>query len=113
MTNSMDDLHEADVIFIIGSNTTEAHPVLALEVVRALREGKTLIVADPRRIDLARKAHLHLQLKPGTNVALLKGMMRHIVDMGWEDKEFIAERTENFEQFRESLNSMTVEEAAE
>ncbi len=109
----MDDLHEADVIFIIGSNTTEAHPVLALEVVRALREGKTLIVADPRRIDLARKAHLHLQLNPGTNVALLKGMMRHIVDMGWEDKEFIAARTENYDQFRESLNSMTVEEAAE
>lgn len=113
MTNSMDDLHEADVILIIGSNTTEAHPVLALEVVRALREGKTLIVADPRRIDLARKAHLHLQLNAGTNVALLKGMMRHIVDMGWEDREFIAERTENFEQFRESLDSMTVEEAAE
>lgn len=113
MTNSIDDIHEADVVLIIGSNTTEAHPVLALEVVKALREGKTLIVIDPRRIDLARKAHLHLQLQPGTNVALLKGMMRHIVDMGWEDKAFIAERTENFEQFRESLNSMTVEEAAE
>jgi len=113
MTNSMNDIHEADVILIIGSNTTEAHPVLALEVVKALREGKTLIVADPRRIDLARKAHMHLPLEPGTNVALLKGMMRHIVDMGWEDKEFIAERTENFDLFRESLDTMTVEEAAE
>ncbi len=112
MTNSINDIHEAEVIFIIGSNTTEAHPVLALEVVKALREGKTLIVADPRRIDLARKAHLHLRLRPGTNVALLKGMMRHIVDMGWEDKGFIAERTDNYEAFRESLNHMTVEEAA-
>ena len=64
--------------------------MLALEVIKALRQGKTLIVADPRKIDLARRAHLHLRLKPGTNVALLKGMMRHIVDMGWEDKEFIA-----------------------
>ncbi len=113
MTNSISDLHEADVIFVIGSNTTEAHPVLALEVIKALREGKTMIVADPRKIDLARKAHLHLQLRPGTNVALLKGMMRHVVDMGWEDTEFISERTENYEAFRESLKSMTVEEASE
>ena len=62
-------------------------------------------MADPRQIDVARRAHLHLQLKPGTNVALLKGMMRHIVDMGREDKEFIAERTENYEQFFESLEA--------
>ncbi len=113
MTNSMNDLSDADVIFVIGSNTTEAHPVLSLEVIKALRLGKTLIVADPRLIDLARRAHLHLQLKAGTNVALLKGMMRHIVDMGWENKEFMAERTENYDQFRASLDTMTVEKAAE
>jgi len=113
MTNSISDLHEADVIFVVGSNTTEAHPVLALELIKALREGKTMIVADPRKIDLARKAHLHLRLRPGTNVALLKGMMRHVVDMGWEDTAFISERTENYEAFRESLNSMTVEQASE
>ena len=109
MTNSISDLSEADVLLIVGSNTTEAHPVIALEVVKALRAGKTLIVADPRKIDLARKAHLHLQLHPGTNVALLKGMMRHIVDLGLEDREFIAARTENSEQFFESLKHMTVE----
>lgn len=113
MTNSIKDIHMADVILIIGSNTTEAHPVLSLEVIKALRQGKTLIVADPRRTDLARRAHLHLQLRPGTNVALLKGMMRHIVDSGWEDTTFIAERTENYQAFRESLNSMTVERAAD
>jgi len=113
MTNSIKDLHEADVIFIIGSNTTEAHPVLSLEVIKALREGKTLIVADPRLIDVARRAHLHLRLKPGSNVALLNGMMRHIVDMGWEDKEFISERTENYEALRATLDAMTVEQAAE
>ena len=113
MTNSISDLHEADVIFIIGSNTTEAHPVLSLEVIKALREGKTLIVADPRLIDVARRAHLHLRLKPGSNVALLNGMMRHIVDMGWEDKEFISERTENYEALRATLDAMTVEQAAE
>jgi len=113
MTNSINDIHEADVIFIIGSNTTEAHPVLSLQVIRALREGKTLIVADPRLIDVARRAHLHLQLRPGSNVALLNGMMRHIVDMGWEDTEFISERTENYEALREALDAMTVEQAAE
>ncbi len=113
MTNSIKDLHEAQVIFVVGSNTTEAHPVLALEVIKALRGGATLIVADPRRIDLARKAHLHLPLRPGTNVALLKGMMRHVVDMGWQDDDFIAERTENYEAFCESLESMTVEQASD
>jgi formate dehydrogenase alpha subunit len=113
MTNSISDLHEADVIFIIGSNTTEAHPVLSLEVIKALREGKTLIVADPRLIDVARRAHLHLRLKPGSNVALLNGMMRHIVDMGWEDKAFISERTENYEALRATLDAMTVEQASE
>lgn len=113
MTNSINDIHEADVIFIIGSNTTEAHPVLSLEVIKALREGKTLIVADPRLIDVARRAHLHLRLRPGTNVALLNGMMRHIVDMGWENTEFIAERTENYEALRTALDAMTVEQSAE
>jgi len=113
MTNSIADIHEADVIFIIGSNTTEAHPVISLEVIKALREGKKLIVADPRKIDVARRAHLHMPLRPGTNVALLKGMMRHILDSGLEDRDFIAARTENYEQFVASLESMTVEQAAE
>jgi formate dehydrogenase alpha subunit len=113
MTNSISDLGDADVVFVIGSNTTEAHPVISLELIKAVRQGgKTLVVADPRKIDIARRAHLHLQLKPGTNVALLKGMMRHIVDLGLEDREFIASRTENYEQLVESLKTMTVEEAA-
>jgi len=113
MTNSIADIHEADVMLLIGSNTTEAHPVIGIEVIRLLNEGKKLIVADPRKIDLARRAHLHLQLRPGTNVALLNGMMRHILDKGLEDKEFIESRTENYEAFRESIMSTTVEEAAE
>ncbi len=113
MTNSIADIHEADVMLLIGSNTTEAHPVIGIEVVRLLKEGKTLIVADPRKIDLARRAHLHLQLRPGTNVALLNGMMRHILDKGLEDMEFIESRTENYEAFRDSIMSTTVEEAAE
>jgi formate dehydrogenase alpha subunit len=113
MTNSIADIHEADTIFIIGSNTTEAHPVLSLEVIKAVKQGKKLVVADPRKIDLARRADLHLQIKAGTNIALLKGMMRHIVDSGLEDKEFIAARTENYEAFVTSLKTMTVEQSAE
>jgi formate dehydrogenase alpha subunit len=113
MTNSIADIHEADTIFIIGSNTTEAHPVIALEVVKATKSGKKLVVVDPRKIDLARRADLHLQIRPGTNIALLKGMMRHIVDEGLEDKEFIAARTENYEAFGASLKSLTVEQSAE
>jgi formate dehydrogenase alpha subunit len=113
MTNSIADIHEADTIFIIGSNTTEAHPVIALEVIKAVKQGKKLVVADPRKIDVARRADLHLQLRPGTNIALLKGMMRHIVDEELQDEEFIAARTENYEAFVESLKTITVEQAAE
>src|SRR5680860_933189 len=112
MTNSIGDLAEADTIFVIGSNTTEAHPVLSLEIIRAKREGKKLIVADPRRIDLARRADIHLQIRPGTNVALLNGMMRHILDSGLEDRDFIAERTEGYDEFVESVRALTVEQAA-
>jgi len=112
MTNSIGDLAEADTIFVIGSNTTEAHPVISLEIIRAKREGKKLIVADPRRIDLARRADIHLQIRPGTNVALLNGMMRHILDSGLEDRDFIAERTEGYDEFVESVRALTVEQAA-
>src|SRR5680860_595979 len=112
MTNSIGDLAEADTIFVIGSNTTEAHPVISLEIIRAKREGKKLIVADPRRIDLARRADIHLQIRPGTNVALLNGMMRHILDSGLEDRDFIAERTEGYDEFVESVRALTVEQGA-
>jgi len=102
MSNSMDDISQkAETFFVIGSNTTEQHPVFGTMLRRAVRfRGAKLIVADPRRIDLCDFATIHLQQKPGTDIALLNGLMYIILDKGWEAKEFIEERTENFEEFK-------------
>ncbi len=81
-TNSRKDLAAADVILVIGANLTESDPVLALDVIKALRKGKTVIVIDPRTTELARRATLHLAVKPGTDLAALRGILRHIVDLG-------------------------------
>ena len=111
MTNSIRDITEqSNCIFIIGSNTTEQHPVIGIKIRRAKRHrGVKLIVADPRRIDIAKDADLHLQHKPGTDVALLNGIMHVILREGWEEKDFIAERTEGFEQLSDTLKDYTPE----
>ena len=109
MTNSFADLEEAEAIIIIGSNTSEAHPIAALHIKRALRRGAKLIVIDPRRIDMARRADLHLQLLPGTNVAVLNSLMHVILEEGMTDAAFIAERTENYEALSEILAHYTPE----
>lgn len=101
MSNTMDDVaSNAQAILIIGSNTTEQHPVFGARIRQAvLRRKVRLVVADPRRIDTAEFAVLHLRHRPGTDVALLNGLMHIILDKGWEDKEFISIRTEGFEEF--------------
>jgi formate dehydrogenase alpha subunit len=100
MTNSIHDIaEESQCFFIIGSNTTEQHPVIGTKIRRAKRHrGAKLVVADPRRIDIADYADLHLQHKPGTDIALLNGLMHVILREGWQDEEFIGERTEGFEE---------------
>lgn len=105
MSNSMDDVAQnAETFFVIGSNTTEQHPVFGTMLRRAVRfRGAKLIVADPRRIDLCDFATLHLRQKPGADIALLNGLMYIILDKGWEAKDFIAERTENFEEFKATI----------
>lgn len=103
--------HEADVIFILGANTTESHPVFGAAIKRAIKRGATLIVADPRRIELAARAHIHLQAQPGTDVALLNGMLHHILALGLEDRDFIASRTHNFDAVREAVRPYTPEVA--
>ena len=115
MTNSMDDVAEnAKTIFIIGSNTTEQHPVFGTRIRQAvLRRGAKLIVADPRRIDITEFATLHLRLKPGTDIALLNGLMYIILEKGYEDQEFIANRTENFDEFKANVLQYTPEIVAE
>jgi formate dehydrogenase major subunit/formate dehydrogenase alpha subunit len=102
MSNSMDDVANfAQAMFVIGSNTTEQHPVFGTMLRRAVRNrGVKLIVADPRRIDLCDFAALHLRHKPGTDIALLNGLMYILLEKGWEDKKFIQERCEGFDEFK-------------
>ena len=79
MTNSIDEIRDADFLLVIGSNTSEAHPIIAMEMKRAVRRGAKLIVADPRRIGLADVGHLYLPLRVGSDVALLLGMA-HVIE---------------------------------
>ena len=109
MTNSFKDLEDADAVLIIGSNTSEAHPIGALHIKKAMRKGAKLIVVDPRRIDMARRADIHLQLLPGTNVAVVNGLMHVIIEEGLTDTDFIAERTEDFDELPEVLATYTPE----
>ena len=109
MTNSVPELADADCILVTGSNTTEAHPLVASRIMQAVEKGARLIVVDPRDIQLARLATLHLYQKPGADVAWLNGMMNVIISEGLEDREFIESRTEGFESLRESVAEYTPE----
>jgi len=105
MTNSNDDISDAACILAIGTNTTATHPVIGFEVKKAVRKGAKLIVVNPREINLVRFADLWLRHRPGTDVPLLMGMMRVIIDEGLLDSDFIEKRCENFDAFRESLKN--------
>ena len=110
MTNSIGEIRNADCIFVIGSNTTENHPIIALQVKAAVRQrGAKLIVADPRRIELVSFAHLWIQHRPGTDVALINGMIHTILAHGWQNQTFIQERTEGFEALADSVREYTPE----
>ncbi len=97
-TQNFDSVMKADVIFVIGANPTDGHPVFASQMKRRLRQGARLIVADPRRIDLVRTPHIeaahHLKLRPGTNVALINSLAHVIVTEGLVDESFVAARCE-------------------
>lgn len=112
MTNSIGDLGTADVVLVIGSNTTEAHPIIGIELKRAARKGTRIFVADPREVALIRHAERWLPVKPGANVALLNAMMRVILDEDLADEDFIADRTEGFDELREMLDALDLEDAA-
>src|SRR5574341_1539140 len=107
-SGSMREVEEAcDVIFIAGANTTETHPVFGASLKRAHKRGAFLIVADPRRIELARLADIHLQMQPGTDVALFNAMLQHILARGLEDRAFIAGRTHDFDAVRKAVAPYT------
>jgi formate dehydrogenase major subunit/formate dehydrogenase alpha subunit len=115
MSNSMDDVAKfAGTFFIIGSNTTEQHPVFGAMLRQAVRQrGAKLVVADPRKIDITEFATLHLRQRPGTDIALVNGLMYIILEKGWEDKIFIEERTENFDEFKATVMNYPPEKVAE
>ena len=109
MTNSIPEIRDTELMFVIGSNTTEAHPVIAMEMKKAVLRGAKLIVADPRKIWLTEIADMHLQLKPGTDVALLSAMGHVILEEGLQDQAFIDEHTENIEAVRAAYRETTPE----
>jgi formate dehydrogenase alpha subunit len=110
MTNSIAELEDTDCILVIGSNTTENHPVISTFIKRAVRlKNKTLVVIEPRRIDLVRHAALWLRQRPGTDIAVINGMMNLIIQENLHDRAYIAERTENFEALKETVAKYTPE----
>ncbi len=102
-TNSIEDLKYTKCILIIGANPTDAHPVTGAKIKQAAMRGIPTIVVDPRRTEIARYATHHLQLRPGSNVPLLQMMLYYIISEGLEDREFIAQRTEGYEGFRQQI----------
>ncbi|MBT3606206.1 MAG: molybdopterin-dependent oxidoreductase [Candidatus Latescibacteria bacterium] len=111
MTNSIGEIRDADFLFVIGSNTSEAHPIIAMEMKRAVHKGATLVVADPRSIWMTSIAKKHLQLNPGTDVWLLNAMANVIISESLVDQTFIDQQTENFEAVCKAVAAYTPEEA--
>src|SRR5512144_367164 len=108
MTNSIADSHLADVLLVTGSNTTVAHPVISLEMKKAVRlRGSKLILIDPREIELSNFAAIHLRPRSGTDVALLNAMAHVIIEQGLVNKEFVEARTENFDALKEAVKHCT------
>ncbi len=113
MTNSIGEVLNSDVVFITGSNTTAGHPVIGSRIRQAKERGAKIIVADPRIIDLTSDADVFLQILPGTNVALYNGMMNVIITEGLQNRAYIDERTEQFDELVKAVSSFTPEKAAE
>lgn len=112
MTNSIREIEGMEVIFIIGSNTKETHPVIANRMLKAVRLGAKLIVADPRKVPLVRFSEIFLRLKAGTDVALANGIAHVILKEGIYDESFIRERTDGFDEWRKTIEAFTPENAS-
>lgn len=99
-TNSLAQMPGMDVLFLFGSNPTEAHPIVSLYLKEAISNGAKVIVSDPRKTWMAERADVWMNLKPGSNIALLNGLINVIIENGWENKKFIAKRTEDFDELK-------------
>jgi predicted molibdopterin-dependent oxidoreductase YjgC len=113
MTNSVPEFEETDCFLVTGSNTSEAHPLIFTRVLRAQKRGAKIIVVDPRDVQIAKIADLHLQQRPGTDVAWLNGMMHVIIKEELYDQAFVAERTEGFEELAANVADYTPERVEE
>jgi len=113
MTNSISEVGGTDTFLVIGSNTTETHPVIGSMIKQRVKKGAKLIVADPRQIELAKMADVFLQIKPGTNVALANGLMHVIYHEGLYDQSFISQYTENIDALFELIAEYTPEKVSE
>jgi formate dehydrogenase alpha subunit len=109
MTNAIAEIEHSKCIFIIGSNTTEAHPLIGSRILKAKENGAKLIVADPRRIQLSFYADVFVRQQLGTDVALINGIMNVILKEKWYDHKFVEERTEGFKEFQKVVEKYTPE----
>lgn len=112
-TNSIEDIYMSDCLMIIGANPTDAHPVTGARMKQQFMKGVTSIVIDPRRIELAKYADYHIQLRPGTNVAVFNMMMHYIIKEELVDQSFIERRTEGYEEFKEHLLDLDIDKMEE
>jgi len=113
MTNSIEEIERAECIFVIGSNTSVAHPLVATRIYRAKARGAKIIIADPRKIPLVLISDLHLRHRLGTDVALINGLIHLILKKGWQDQVFIDERTENFEELKKVIENYPPQKVSE
>ncbi len=113
MSNSIDEIPQAKCLFLIGTNPTDSYPVLSMRIMDAVRNGAKIIVADPRDIDMVRHADVTIQHNPGTDVALIMGMIRVIIDEGLMDSEFIQKRCEDLDALLQSLEKFDLETVEE
>lgn len=112
-TNSYNDIEQAQTIMLVGTNATENHPVVGARIKQAVLKGAASIVIDPRKIELAQYARIHLQLKPGTNIPLLNAMACTIVQEQLFDRAFIEERVAEWDEFRDFVKQFSPEKAEE
>jgi len=113
MTNSIPEIEDASCVLAMGSNTTEAHPLVSHRVFKAKLKGATLIIVDPRKIQLTLAADIHVRLNFGTDVAFINGMMHAILKNNWHNSEFVSERTEGFAELQAHLEKYPPEKASE
>lgn len=109
MTNPISDIDEIDCFLIIGSNMTHTHPVISWKIINRIKKGAILILVDPRKTELTKYATIHIQLNPGSDIALLNAMMKIIIDERLIDNEFITKRCEGYDELKNQLENISID----